>query len=473
MAEFLHGIEVLYRQSRPEPRPIRTLRSNVIGLVGTAVRGPINTPVLIRNRVDAVTMFGNDFGTIPAALDGIYDQGGASVVVINVFDPAAHKVAIAAASHTAVAGVVTIDSPAYPIREVVVTSDPAGTDYALDTDYTLDSDTGTITRIATSASTFAVDADLLIAYAYPNEADPALVAAVVGGVDVNTGAYQGLHALLAAQGSLKVRPKIVCVPGYSHEVAVIAELPGVLDRLLGTAVVSGPNTTDAAAITLRDTIGSRRMYLVDPHAQVYDTEAAAVVDEDATARIAGVIAVNDSERSGPWHSPSNREINGLVGTARPIDFGIGDPNSRANRLNEQEIATIIQLEGYRLWGNRTCNSAANDPKWNFLNVVRTADAIAESIVEAHLWAVDRCISKEYAAAVIGSVQAYLDTLASPARPGGQAILGGAVWIDPAANPPTELEQGHISFAYDFTPCYPAERVTFSAVLTNNYLEGIF
>ena len=472
MAEFLHGIEVLYRQSRPEPRPIRTLRSNVIGLVGTARIGPINTPVLIRNRVDAVTMFGNDFGTIPGALDGIYDQGGASVVVINVLDPAVHKTPVAMAAVTAVGDVATIPSPVFPVSDVAVR--PAGgADYTLGTDYTVDLATGTITRIAASGTTFAQDATIEIDYAYPNEADAALVTAVVGGVDMATGNYEGLHALLAAQGSLKVRPKIVCAPGYSHEAGVIAELPGVLDRLLGVAVVSGPNTTDAAVITLRDTIGSRRMYLLDPHGLVYDTAAAASVDEDATARIAGVIAVNDSQRNGPWHSPSNREINGLVGTARPIDFGVSDPNSRSNRLNEKEIATIIQLDGFRLWGNRSCNSAANDPKWNFLNVTRTADAIAESIVEAHLWAVDRCINKEYVAAVIGSVQAYIDTLASPARPGGQAILGGSVWIDPAANPATEIEQGHVSFAYDFTPCYPAERVTFSAVLTNDYLEGIF
>ncbi|SMG62548.1 [weak similarity to] major tail sheath protein, partial [methanotrophic bacterial endosymbiont of Bathymodiolus sp.] len=39
----------------------------------------------------------------------------------------------------------------------------------------------------------------------------------------------------------------------------------------------------------------------------------------ASTRIAGLIAKSDNER-GFWWSPSNREINGITGTARSIDF---------------------------------------------------------------------------------------------------------------------------------------------------------
>ncbi|MDJ0824250.1 MAG: hypothetical protein QNJ16_01980, partial [Rhodobacter sp.] len=39
--------------------------------------------------------------------------------------------------------------------------------------------------------------------------------------------------------------------------------------------------------------------------------------------------------------------------------------SRANLLNEQEVATIVRKNGYRLWGNR---SLASDPLWAFLSV---------------------------------------------------------------------------------------------------------
>ena len=68
-----------------------------------------------------------------------------------------------------------------------------------------------------------------------------------------------------------------------------------------------------------------------------------------SACVAGLIAKSDNDR-GWWWSPSNQEINGIVGTARAIDFAMGDANCRANLLNESNIATIIRQQGFRLWG---------------------------------------------------------------------------------------------------------------------------
>ncbi|SMG64242.1 phage tail sheath protein, partial [methanotrophic bacterial endosymbiont of Bathymodiolus sp.] len=114
-------------------------------------------------------------------------------------------------------------------------------------------------------------------------------------------------------------------------------------------------------------------------------------------------AKSDAER-GFWWSPSNREIRGLMGTVRSVDFALGDTNARANFLNENEVATIIQKNGFRLWGNRSCSA---DPKWAFLSVRRTADMINESLLRAHMWAVDRNISKTYIEDVLEGVNAYL------------------------------------------------------------------
>src|SRR5574344_1847015 len=85
---FLHGVEVIELDGGSHP--ISTVASSVIGLVGTAPMGPVNTPTLILgSRSEAVKIFGEDTDgfTIPAALDGIFDQAGAVVVVINVADP--------------------------------------------------------------------------------------------------------------------------------------------------------------------------------------------------------------------------------------------------------------------------------------------------------------------------------------------------------------------------------------------------
>ncbi len=391
--QFLHGVEVVTIDNGS--RPIQTVRSSVIGLVGTAPDAdasvfPINTPVLIAgNRTEAAKLdtSGNNLGTLPAAIDDIFDQAGAMVVVIRVEE---------------------------------------GADEA-----------ATLTNL-------------------------------VGGVDAGTGAYQGVQALLGAESTLGVVPKILCVPGYSHQRPssaanpVITNMTGIADSLRAVIIADGPNTNDADALTYRGDYASKRVFVVDPGVKVF--ESGSYVNRPASARVAGIIAKSDSER-GFWWSPSNRPVYGIGGTTRSVAFSLGDTNCRANLLNENEVATIIRHDGYRLWGNRTCSS---DPKWAFISVVRTADMINESLLRAHLWAVDRNITKNYIESVTEGVNAYLRHLKAIG-----AILGGECWADPELNTPDQIEAGKVYFDFDFTPPYPAGHITFRSHMVNDYVEEIF
>ena len=74
---FLHGVEVIEVESGL--RAIRTTKSSVIGLIGTAPEAkgfPLNQPVLIAGSVREAAKLG-DKGTLPAAIKGIFDQIGA------------------------------------------------------------------------------------------------------------------------------------------------------------------------------------------------------------------------------------------------------------------------------------------------------------------------------------------------------------------------------------------------------------
>ncbi|TIU89164.1 MAG: phage tail protein, partial [Mesorhizobium sp.] len=188
-----------------------------------------------------------------------------------------------------------------------------------------------------------------------------------------------------------------------------------------------------------------------------------VVNEPASSAVAGLIAKIDNDR-GFWWSPSNQNINGIVGTARAIDFALGDFNSRANLLNEGNVATIIREDGYRLWGNRTLSS---DQKFAFLSVVRTADIINDSILRAHLWAVDRNITKTYIDDVEESVNAYIRSLVAMG-----ALIGGRCYADPDLNSPASISEGKVWFNIDFTPPYPAEHVIFRSRIVNDFLEDL-
>jgi len=380
--QFLHGVEVL--EIDAGLRPIRTVKSSVIGVVGTApsadaTKFPLNTPVLIAgSRTDAAGL--GVGGSLPKAIDGVFDQAGAMVVVVRVEDDG----------------------------------------------------TGDLST-----------------------------ANLQGGINETTGDYEGVHALLAAESMLGVTPRVLLAPGANQ--TIITEMMPIAERLKAVIIADGPSTTDAAAITERTNYGSARVYLVDPAALVYDKTTDANVAEPMSPRVAGLISRSDNDR-GFWWSPSNTEIYGIVGTERAIDFTLGDANARANYLNENEVATVIQKQGFRLWGNRTCSS---DPKFAFLSVRRTADMINESLLRAHLWAVDRNITKTYIDDVTESVNAYLRELKALG-----AIIGGECWADPELNTPATIAAGKIYFDFDFTPPYPAEHVTFRSSLVNDYLEEI-
>jgi len=399
---FLHGVEVVEIDNGP--RPIRTVKSSVIGLIGTAPEAdaeafPLNTPALIAgSRAEAAKL--GVSGTLPQAMDGIFDQIGAMIVLVRVAEGQGESDA---------------------------------------------------------------------------EREAATLTNLLGGVDTATGQYQGIHAFLASRSAVKVTPRILIAPGFTYQRPVdpddetrklanpvLAEMLGIAERLRAVIIADGPNTNDADAISHREDWGSPRVYVVDPWVKVMRNGS--IVSDPPSARVAGLIAKIDNDR-GFWWSPSNNVINGILGTSRPVDFALGDPSARANHLNENEVATIIQEDGYRLWGNRTCSS---DPLWAFLSVRRTADMVNESLLQAHLWAVDRNITKTYVEDVTEGVNAYLRHLKAQG-----AILGGRCWADPDLNTPASVQDGKIYFNFDFTPPYPAEHIVFRSHLVNDYIVEVF
>jgi phage tail sheath protein FI len=436
MSEFLHGVEVI--ELDQGTRPIKTVKSSVIGVIGTAPfadedKFPLNTPVLVAGRRKEAAALLNEKNA--AYLKKLADA----------------KTAAVAAAESANGAEILSTEEKQAISDTV-------TSIAAD-------DKGTLVAAMDGIFDQAGAAVVVIRVAKDNADSAKTMSNVVGGVAAD-GSYQGVSAFLAAESVLGVTPRIIVAPGFTHQrdgVAnpVVAEMVGIAERLRAVIIADGPSKTDADAITYRTDIGSRRVFVVDPKVKAFVNGV--VVTEPASARVAGMIAKSDNDR-GFWWSPSNTLMNGIVGTDRAIDFQLGDKNARANLLNEKEVATIIRQNGFRLWGNRTCS---NDPKWAFLSVVRTADMINDSLLRAHMWAVDRNITKTYIEDVTNSVQSYLDSLKAQG-----AIIGGSIWAEDELNTPENIAAGKIYFSFDFTPPTPAEHIVFRSILTNNYLEEL-
>ncbi len=280
---------------------------------------------------------------------------------------------------------------------------------------------------------------------------------VIGSVSTD-GTYNGVYSFLASKSILGVTPRILCAPGFSVK-EVITELNIIANRLRAIVVADCPaNETNENLIRFVSDCASERIYAVYP--QVLNTKNESV---PASPYVAGVIARTDND-DGFWVSPSNKAINGIIGLSKPIDFALGDSSCRANYLNEQNITTIINQNGYKLWGNR---STAGTGSYQFLCVRRTADVISDSILQSHLWAVDRNVVKNYLTDVTESVNAFLAALKSQG-----AILAGKCVANRELNTAANITEGKVYFDFEFTPAYPAEQVTFRAYLSEDNIESI-
>lgn len=472
---FLHGVEVIDIDAGP--RPISTVRSSVIGLIGTAPNAdatafPLNTPVLIagsRREAANLDLLGTGEGTLPTAMDSIFDQAGAVVIVVRVEEGETDAETLA----NILGGVNAVTGQYEGVHAFVAAKSVVGFQprILLAPGFTHNRTSGGVTAITvgtqgsgyTSAPTVAITGG----------GGTGATAVAVLGTGANAGKVVSVTVTNPGSGYTSA-PSVAFTGGGGTLAAatasfgtvgnaVVAELIGIAERLRAVIIADGPNTNDADAIAYADDFGSKRVYLVDPKVIKVDDEGANQTEWSSPC-VAGLLAKSDNER-GFWWSPSNQNINGIIGTSRPIDFTLGDPNARANLLNEMKVATIIREDGFRLWGNRTLSS---DQKWAFLCVVRTADIINDSLLAAHLWAVDRGITKQYVEDVVEGVNAYLRHLTTIG-----AILGGVCWADPDLNTPDQIAQGKVYFDFDFSPVYPAEHIIMRSHLVQDYITEIF
>ena len=473
-ANFLHGVETI--EIMKGPRPIRQVKTAVVGLIGTAPTGAVNEPVIVLSQRDAV-QFGDAAVaagfTIPQALDAIFDQGAGTVIVINVCDPATHRTAVAdeAATLSAITHRAKLAHPY--ISSVVVKSADGLTTHVLNTDYTVDAEKGEIVRKLTGGA-IAAGAALKVSYEYvdPTEVD----AADIIGTMTAGGHRTGIQALDDTYNRFGFNAKLVVAPVYGCLLSVSTEMIAMAHKLRGMAIIDAPiGVTVQQAVEGRGPAGtinfntsSERAILCYPHLKVFDLATETERLEPFSQRLAGVICRRDGE-NGYWWSPSNAEIMGITGVERSITARVNDPQSEANLLNENGIVTLFNSfgTGLRTWGNRSAAWPSMTHPRNFINVRRTADVLHESVEYSMLQFIDYPINDALIDAIKGSVDAFIRTLVSRG-----ALIDGSCTYDPAKNPPTEIALGHLTFDITFMPPTPCERITFESFIDIELLRGL-
>ncbi|MCZ0930304.1 phage tail sheath protein [Halomonas janggokensis] len=275
------------------------------------------------------------------------------------------------------------------------------------------------------------------------------------------GRRTGLQALLTAKQTLGVSPKIIGVP-YLDTQPVATAMVSVLQQLraFGYIYAHGCETI-SEVIAYRDEFGARELMPIWPQWEAFDTDDAETRTLSPVAVALGLRAKLDEDVG--WHKTlSNVVVNGVTGINKDVFWDLQSPNTDAGLLNAADVTTLIQQGGYRFWGSRTC--AGPESLFPFENYTRTAQIIADTVAEAHLWAVDKPMHPSLARDIIEGINAKFSELKSLGL-----IVDGSAWLNDELNTPESLKAGKLRIDYDYTPVPPLEDLGFLQLITDSYL----
>lgn len=471
-ANYLHGVETI--EVDQGAKSISVVKSSVICLVGIAPIGPVNELTLVLSPAGAA-QFGQQLPgfTIPQALDAIFKQGPATVVVVNTLANA-NLATVALESKTITNGKIKLDFAPVgnsPIGDVSIFLTNGTTPFSgvKDVDYSLDA-FGNFTALSAVASE-----GLVLKFTYKKLDVGTITSSQIVGTNVS-GTKTGTVLFENVFNTFGFYPKILLAPVSVELPAVATQLITLAEKYRAIALIDSPvGTTTTAAIagrgpasTMNFKTSSDRAYLLHPHVKVFDLDTNANINAPYSSFMAGIISKTDLNE-GYWVSPSNHEILGIVGPEYLITASVNDATTDANLLNEKGITTLFSGygTGTRTWGNRSAMFPANTGVKNFISIRRVADIVHESLEQGMLTFIDKPLNQAVIDAIRDSANGFFKTLI-----GRGACLPGSRCEYSAENTPLELAAGHVTFDLIFMSPTPAERITFKSYIDINLLAQL-
>lgn len=364
---------------------------------------------------------------------------------------------------TAVVGMVCTasdaDVGAFPLNEPVLITNPQSAIAKAGTKGTL---AKSLQLIANQSKPVVVVVRVAEGTGDDEEAQKQTISNIIGTTDEN-GKYTGLKALLTAKAVTGVKPRILGVPGLDTQ-EVATALVSVAQKLRSFAYVSAWGCkTISDVIAYRENFSARELMIIWPEFLGWDTTASATTTSYATAIALGLRAKIDNDTG--WHKTlSNVGVNEVTGISASVFWDLQEKGTDADLLNEAGVTTLIRADGFRFWGNRNCS---DDPLFQFENYTRTAQVIADTMAEGHMWANDKPITATLIRDIIDGINAKFRELKS-----GGYIIDATCWFDEEANSKESLKAGKLFIDYDYTPVPPLEHLTLRQRITDKYLANL-
>lgn len=440
--------------------------------------GKVNEPVLCYTYKEAVDALGYSSDWAKYTLCEFIKSHFAlftmaPVVLINVLDPATNKTAVPAETVTLTAGASKLAELGAVKGTVVIKSADAVTTYQLTRDYTLafDEDGYLIVTVKTGGTIPSNTTTLKATY---DKLNPSAVTAddIVGGIDVSSGAREGLELLNEVFPRFGLVPGQLLAPGWSNDPDVAAVMDAKAGNINGhfkcivlADIPTGTVTkySDVSAWKTTNNYVSSRMIACWPKvkqgSEIYHL----------STQVAGVICATDAANEDiPYRSPSNQSLQATGAVlANGTEVVLGP--EEAAYLNGQGVVTALNfIGGWKVWGNRTgAYPAVTDTKDAFIPIRRMFDWIENELVLTFWQKVDDPTNRRLLDSVVDSANIWLNGLTARGF-----LLGGRVELLKEENPTNDLMDGIVRFHVYVTPPGPAREIDFIVEYDPTYFANL-
>ena len=479
---YKHGVYVQEQATSLAAPVLGTAGLQVI--VGTA---PVNTladpaaavnkPLLVNSYKEAVNAVGynSDFAkyTLCEAVSAAFSVVGTGpLILINVLDPDTHKTAFDETTVTVSQGVATLDVQGALAAGLTVKNGTAT--LTAGTDYTTNfNDDGTMNIVLLADGGGASATSLKVS---GNKINPDAVTAadIVGGVNISTGEEKGMEVVRQIYPKYGMTPGILTAPRWSMEATVAAALQAKTKEINGVfkcvCIIDVSSKTggalkygDVKTAKEAQAVSDANAYAVWPCGKVGDVVYSG--SSLAAALTAYTDTVNDDT---PNVSPSNKTL--AISAACLLDgTEVLLDQEQANTVNSFGVATFLNMNGFRLWGNNTAAyPGTTDPKDRWFSVRRFFNWSGNTFILTYFQKVDDPADPHLIQAIVDSENVR----------GNSFVARGVcaryeITFNEEENPTTSLLDGCITFHQYLTPYTPAEDIENILEFDPNALGALF
>ena len=475
---YKHGVYV-----SEQPTSLASPISGTAGLqviIGTAPVnltddpvGAVNKPKLCHSFKEAVAAVGysddwENFTLCQSIYACFNVQSVAPIILINVLDPSKHKSTLPTVAHTVIDHQFVIEKEGILKDSITLKTTSTDTSALVEnTDYVLSfNDSGHLVVTLLSGGD-AYDAASIYLSA-GNALDPSTVTYtdIIGTTNGNV--ETGLQLVRQIYPTFGMTPGLLLAPGWSHFPSVAATLQAKCTDINGSfscecfidiATASGitegeisvPYATNYTSVkTAKDSLGASSV-----HAMACWPMAMVGGKKFYMSALMGALTQRlDAEHDDvPYLSPSNKD-SGATATCLADGTEVALDQEQANTVNSYGVTTMLNINGFKSWGNNTCGyPSSTDPKDRWFACRRFFSWAGNNFILTYIQKVDDAMNKRLIENIVDSAN-----IAGNGYVARGYCAGYRVEYIEAENPTTDIINGKMTFHQYLAPYTPAEDI---------------